>query len=368
MTEHHLFEIYLVCVPGLENLLCAEAVEKGFKKPKPTPGGVSIRGSWADVWRANLQLRGASRVLARIGKFPAAHMAQLDKQARRFAWGEVLRPEIPVRIEATCKKSRIYHSGALKERIANAIEQEFGAVVNDDAEVTVKARLFKNQCTLSIDTSGSGLHKRGHKEAVNVAPMRETMAASMLRFCGYKGKETVVDPMCGSGTFVIEAAEIARRLNPGRSRAFAFEKLLTFDETAWTELKARQNPAETNLRFYGFDQDAGAVRMSGENAKRAGVEDITEFAQQDVAELSASSGPPGLIIANPPYGARIGDGGNVVPLYEALGRVVKERFDGWRFGLVTAHDRLAKATGIEFQRVSDPISHGGIKIKVHASD
>ena len=367
MDPKQQFEIYLVSVPGLESLLCAEAVEKGFKKPKVQQGGVTIRGGWAEVWRANLELRGASRILARIGVFPASHLAQLDKQSRRFPWGDVLRSDVPVRIDVTCKKSRIYHSGAAKERLKKAIEQEFGAPVSDDSDVVLKARIFKNQCTLSIDTSGEGLHKRGHKEIVNVAPMRETMAALILRFCGYKGKEPVVDPMCGSGTFIIEAAEIAMRLNPGRTRAFAFEKLATFDGEAWRILKDRQNPARTDTMFYGSDRDPGAVRMSLDNAKRAGVEDITSFVQQDVTEISAPDGPTGLLIANPPYGARIGDGGDVVRVYEMLGKTVIERFHGWRFGLVTNSDDLAKATGVRFAHVSDPISHGGIKVKVYAT-
>ncbi|MEG3619540.1 N-6 DNA methylase [Magnetovibrio sp. PR-2] len=368
MDSKPTFEIFLVSVPGLESLLCAEAVEKGFKKPKIQSGGVTVRGGWVDVWRANLEMRGASKVLARIGSFPASHLAQLDKQSRRFAWGDVFRSDVPIRIEAFCKKSRIYHSGAAQERLSKAIAQEFGAPVQDDADLVLKARIFKNQCTLSIDTSGEGLHKRGHKQAVNIAPMRETMAAMVLRFCGYKGKEPVVDPMCGSGTFVIEAAEIARRLNPGRSRSFAFENLATFDGDQWEELRARQNLADTDIRFYGSDKDPGAVRMSLENAKRAGVEDHTIFAEQDLSDLSAPNGPRGLLIANPPYGTRIGENGKVAKIYKTLGKTVKQNFAGWRFGLVTNSDALAKATGVRFDKISDPISHGGIKVKVYATD
>ena len=222
MTTAADFEIFLVSPPGLEAVLCAEVSARGFIDPKPVTGGVVLRGGWPEVWRANLEIRGATRVLARIGAFHAGHLAQLDKLARKFPWGEILRPDVPVKVEVTSKKSRIYHAGAAAQRIETAIREELGAPISPDAELCIMARFEDNLCTISVDTSGESLHKRGYKEAVAKAPMRETMASLFLRQCGYDGSETVVDPMCGSGTFVIEAAEIAAKLNPGRSRRFAF--------------------------------------------------------------------------------------------------------------------------------------------------
>src|SRR6185436_2684609 len=220
MTIVSNFEIFVVCPPGLEAVLCAEVQALSFIDPKEVVGGVTVQGGWPEVWRANLEIRGATRVLARIGAFHAGHLAQLDKLARKFPWGQFLRPDVPVQIEVTCKKSRIYHAGAAAQRIETAIREELGAPISSDAELCIKARFEDNLCTVSIDTSGESLHKRGHKEAIAKAPMRETMASMFLRQCGYDGRETVVDPMCGSGTFVIEAAEIAAGLNPGRSRSF----------------------------------------------------------------------------------------------------------------------------------------------------
>src|SRR3989339_677178 len=233
MNADHKLEIFLVAAPGVEVLLCAEAAEKGFKKPTAAKGGVTIWGGWPEVWRANLELRGVSRVLVRIDAFRALHLSQLDKRARRVPWHDFLRPEVPVRVETSCTSSRIYHSGAATQRIAKAIHEELGAPISPDAEVYIKARTDDDLCTISIDTSGSTLHKRGHKEAVNKAPMRETLASLFLRQCGYDCSEPVVDPMCGSGTFIIEAAEIAAGLLPGRSRHFAFEHLVSFDAEAW---------------------------------------------------------------------------------------------------------------------------------------
>ncbi|MCR4378011.1 MAG: class I SAM-dependent RNA methyltransferase [Rhodospirillales bacterium] len=375
MNSGNTLEIFLVAAPGAEALLCAEATEKGFKDPKPGKGGVTIRGDWAEAWRANFELRGASRVLVRIDAFRALHLSQLDKRARRVAWGEFLRPDVPVRVETSCTSSRIYHSGAATQRIAKAIHEELGAPISPDAEVCIKARIDDDLCTISIDTSGSTLHKRGHKEAVNKAPMRETLASLFLRQCGFDGSEPVVDPMCGSGTFVIEAAEIAAGLLPGRSRHFAFEHLVSFDEEAWQQLRARATRMTPNVRFFGYDRDAGAIRMSRANAERAGVEALTEFRQQPISELVPPEGPPdtpldtppGLVIVNPPYGTRLGSVKSLYPLYQALGQTLMTRFHGWRVGLITNSDVLAKKTGLPFAHESAPVSHGGISVKVYST-
>ena len=362
MTAEGDFEIFLVAAPGLESVLCAEARAKGFAQATAIKGGVTIRGGWPEVWRANLQIRGASRVLARIGAFRALHLAQLDKRARRLAWGDVLRTDVPFRVEVSCKSSRIYHSGAAKQRIETAIQETLGATVSPDAEVCIKARIEDDLCTIGVDTSGETLHKRGHKEAVSKAPMRETLASLFLRQCGYDGTEPVVDPMCGSGTFIIEAAEIAAGLNPGRSRHFAFEQLATYEEAAWQRLRGTASGARPAVRFYGSDRDAGAVAMSRANATRAGVADLTEFRQHAISDLVAPSGPPGLVIVNPPYGDRIGDKKRLHPLYRSLGQTLMTRFAGWRVGLVTSEASLARATGLPFAPPAGPVSHGGLRI------
>ncbi len=359
------FEIFLVAIPGLEEPLCAEALEKGFSGAKQTTGGVSFQGTWNDVWRANLELRGASRVLARIGSFHAAHVAQLDKRARAFPWRDVLRKDVPVQVEATCRKSKIYHSGAATQRIATAIREELGAPIEAGADVVIMARIENDLVTISVDTSGGHLHKRGHKEAIAKAPIRETMAAMFLRQCGYTGSETVIDPMCGSGTFVIEAAEIALGLAPGRNRSFAFEKLKTFNASKWATLKSdHAKPQGDAIKLYGFDRDAGAIVAATANATRAGVSDVTAFRKQSISDLTPPEGPPGLIICNPPYGTRIGDKKPLFDLYGAFGKVLRERFKGWRVGFVTADAELAKATGLQLSPLA-PVLHGGLRVKLY---
>jgi putative N6-adenine-specific DNA methylase len=356
--------IFVVAPPGLEPALVSEAVEAGFGEVRTEPGGVSFPGGWTDAWRANLCLRGASRVLVRIGSFRAMHLAQLDKRARKFPWHEVLRPDVPVKVEATCRASRIYHAGAAAERIATAIREELRAPVVADAEVRVMARIEDDLCTISVDSSGEPLHRRGHKEEVGKAPMRETLAALFLRECGFRGTEPVVDPMCGSGTFVLEAAEIATGLAPGRSRSFAFERLATFDADVWAGQRGETTVRDTGFRFHGFDRDAGAIRMSAANATRAGVQGITAFSQQDIAELRPPEGPAGLVIVNPPYGTRIGNRKLLFALHARLGTVLKERFGGWRVGLVTSDEGLARATGLRLGPPGPHVPHGGLKVRL----
>ena len=361
MTAKSDFDIFLVATPGLEGPLCAEARAKGFKA-KTVPGGVMLRGGWPEVWRANLEIRGASRVIARIGEFRANHLSLLDKRARQFPWGDVLRPDVPFRVDVSCKSSKIYHSGAAAQRIERAIAEELGATASPEAEVCVKARIEKDLCTIGVDTSGELLHKRGHKQAVAKAPMRETMASLFLRQCGFDGTEPVVDPMCGSGTFVIEAAEIAAGLQPGRSRRFAFEQLATFDAASWQRMRDAPSGATPAVRFYGSDLDPGAIRMSRANAERAGVAGITEFQERAIEDLAAPAGPPGLVIINPPYGDRIGERARLQSLYRAMGQTLLTRFSGWRVGLVTNEPALAAATGLPFTLDAPPVLHGGLRV------
>lgn len=362
------FEIFLATAPGLEAVLWEEVKSLRFRAAKQVPGGVTVNGNWRDAWRANLKVRGANKVLARINVFRVSHLTELEKRARRVPWGDVMRRDVPFRVEATCRTSKIYHSGAAAQRIEKAIREELGASPAEDAPVTVMARIESDLCTISVDTSGELLHKRGFKVVVNKAPMRETMAALFLRQCGYVGTEPVVDPMCGSGTFVIEAAEIAAGLQPGRERHFAFEQLATFDSEVWNEMRRAPAAEKPTFRFYGSDRDAGAIEMSRANAARAGVADLTEFRQHAVSDLVPPPGPPGLVIMNPPYGDRVGDKKRLEALYRALGETLRTRFSGWRVGLITNEAWLAKATGLPFLPTTAPVAHGGIRVTLFRTD
>ncbi len=354
--------LFLVSVPGLEEALAAEATRAGFAGVTVVHGGVEVTGGLEEAARANVTLRCAVRVLWRVAAFRAMHLAQLDKRARKVAWGDWLRPDVPVKVEASCHRSKIYHDKAAAQRIAGAITAA-GIPVASDGAVVVKARIEDDLCTVSLDTSGEPLHRRGHKTFVGKAPLRETMAAGFLWQMGFDGTQTVVDPMCGSGTIVLEAAETAAGLLPGRSREFAFAQLVGGGNEG---LCPSRSPGylenEEGVRFFGFDRDDGAIRGARGNAERAGVEGLCAFTRQAVSDLEPPEGvAPGIVLTNPPYGARIGERKLLFAVYGALGRVLSERFSGWQVGIVTSDRGLAQATGLGLEPVG-PVDHSGTKV------
>jgi len=354
--------LFLVSVPGLEEALAAEARRAGFAGVTVVHGGVEVTGGLAEAARANVTLRSAVRVLWRVAAFRAMHLAQLDKRARKVAWGDWLRPDVPVKVEASCHRSKIYHDKAAAQRIAGAIVAA-GIPVAGDGPVVVKARIEDDLCTISLDTSGEPLHRRGHKMFVGKAPLRETIAAGFLWQMGFDGTQAVVDPMCGSGTVPLEAAEIAAGLLPGRSREFAFAHLVGGGNEG---LCPSRSPGylgnEEGARFFGFDRDDGAIRGARGNAERAGVDGLCRFERQAVSDLVPPEGvAPGIVLTNPPYGARIGERKLLFAVYGALGRVLAERFSGWQVGIVTSDRGLAQATGLGLEEVG-PVDHSGTKV------
>jgi putative N6-adenine-specific DNA methylase len=354
--------LFLVSVPGLEEALATEAKRAGFTGVTVVHGGVEVAGGLKEAARANLVLRCAVRVLWRVAAFRAMHLAQLDKRARKVAWRDWLDPGVPVKVEASCRSSKIYHHKAAAQRIAGAITAA-GIPVTADGAVVVKARIEDDLCTVSLDTTGEALHRRGHKSFVGKAPLRETMAAGFLWQMGFDGTQAVVDPMCGSGTIVLEAAEIAAGVVPGRSRSFAFEHLVGGGSEGRCPSRS---PAylgkDEGARFFGFDRDDGAIRGARGNAERAGLTDLCRFERQAVSDLMPPEGvAPGIVLTNPPYGGRIGERKLLYALYGALGRVLAERFSGWSVGIITSDRGLAQATGLGLEAIG-PVDHSGTKV------
>lgn len=358
------FEIFLATVPGLEEPLRAEALECGFKSPRIVAGGVRFEGRWEHVWRANLHLRGASRVLARVGRFEARHLSQLAAGTQATDWASLLHPGTPLRVDATCRKSRIYHDRAAAERISEAIARAADARPDPEAALRVLARIDRDVVTLSLDTSGDLLHRRGLKSAVGKAPLRETMAAMFLRQMGFDGHQAVVDPMCGSGTILLEAAGIATGQPAGAARNFAFQSLANFDAEIWAGLMAKSAVRRPlHAPVFGADRDAGAVAATRANLAQAGLADQVDVAHQALSGLMRPDCPAGIMLVNPPYGGRIGAGHKLFALYGTLGRVAREQFGGWRIGVVTTDEKLARATSLPL----DPgayMAHGGLKVRL----
>jgi putative N6-adenine-specific DNA methylase len=338
-------DAFAVTAPGLEAICAGEAVALGVR-PTVGEGGVAWRGSMESVARANLWLRTASRVLVRVAEFKASAFFELELAARRLAWNRFLTPGSTVRFRVTCRKSKLYHSDAVAQRLADAVMRRVPGVkvvtsksaddVGDEGggdaeqEQLFVVRLFHDVCTVSADTSGALLHRRGYRQQLAKAPLRETIAAAMLLGAGWPGDVPLVDPMCGSGTIPIEAAWMARRIAPGRNRDFAFRAWPEFDASMWTRLVDEARSGElprVAAPIAASDRDAGAIEAARANAARGGVESDVSFTVAPISALEPRRGE-GWLISNPPYGVRVGERDRLRNLYAQLGNVARNSRDG----------------------------------------
>jgi putative N6-adenine-specific DNA methylase len=336
-------------------------------------GGVLFAAELPEIYAANLHLRTASRVLVHLGDFYAAAFSELRKKAARLAWEKFLRPGEAVALRVTCHKSRLYHSDAVAERVAGAIADRLGAAPlilrwNDAAEGSlpqlVIVRLVNDRCFIRIDSSGALLHRRGYRQAVAKAPLRETLAAGMLLLAGWEGRSPLLDPFCGSGTIAIEAALMACRMAPGRARRFAFMDWPGFDGALWQRLlsEAEANRQACPTVILAADRDAGAVAMAQANAVRAGVAEWIRF---DCQAVSASLAPQssGWVVTNPPYGVRVSSGKDLRNLYAQFGNVLRDGFADWKVAVLCGEPALLRATNLHFEQQLRLVN-GGLKVSL----
>jgi putative N6-adenine-specific DNA methylase len=358
---------FVVTTPGLEQLTVQEMRVLNLS-PLVEPGGVTFKADLPAVYSANLHLRTASRILARVGQFfYATTFAELRDKASRLPWERFIRPGQPVAIRVTSHKSKLIHTDAVAERLAGAIYDRLGKESPlrkpggdeaPDATQLIVARVERDQVTVSMDTSGELLHRRGYRQAVAKAPLRETLAAAMLLASGWDGQAPLMDPFCGSGTIPIEAALIALGIPPGLNRRFAFMDWPGFDEKSWRALLA-QVPASTavQLPIFASDRDAGAMKMARENAARAGVEDCIHFACQAVSAIT----PPlalGWVVTNPPYGLRVSEGKDLRNLYAQFGNVLRAQASGWQVAVLSSDLMLLGHIGLKLDMSFSTINGG----------
>jgi len=381
-------DLFAVSPPGLEPFTARELRELGIRLNRPSPskdagaakkgedetGGVGFSGSLGDLYRANLYLRTASRVLLRLGSFPAVSFPELRRKAGLLRWEDFLLPGRPVILRATCRGSRLYHEGAVAERIAGAIADRLGKAPplekpGKQAEAFVSqlilVRVVDNLCTLSVDSSGDLLHRRGYRLDTAKAPLRETLAAGMLIASGWDMTSPLLDPFCGSGTIPIEAAMMALRLPPGRRRRFAFMEWLGFDSRIWERLIAGPfEPAVGRLpSITASDRDAGAIAAAMANAERAGLAGSIGFFCRSVSAIEPPSGP-GWIVTNPPYGVRTRTNRDLRNLYPRFGGVLRERCPGWHFAILSSSLSLIRTTGLKIDQKGVPLDNGGLKVSL----
>lgn len=364
--------------PGLEEMLSYEIAKLTGRRGDTSSGGVEFAGGLKDMRRVNLWSRIANRVVVRVDEFHASTFHELERKAKQVDWGRFVAPGQAVRFRVTCKKSKLYHSDAVAERLAAAVKSKVGGnkhiitsegVEDDEAsgDATPDAQLFvvrivDDTCSISADSSGELLHRRGYRQAVAKAPLRETLAAAMVVGSGWDMKRPLVDPMCGAGTIAIEAAMIARRIAPGLNRRFAFENWPRHDAAAWTSEvdAARSEQLEKSpARIVASDRDEGAIAAANANAERAGVSGDIQF---DVRALSAADVPdePCWIVTNPPYGMRVGEGASLRDLYAQLGKMVRSR-GGYHVALLSADSELEDQMKMSLREVFRT-SNGGIPV------
>ena len=375
-------DLFAVCQPGLETALHRELVLLGLLPESPGPqtsgekGGLAFKGSLQDLYRANLHLRTASRVLLRFAGLEACSFAEFRKKASHLPWEKYIRPGQDLVIRVTCHRSKLYHSDAVAERLAGAVSDRLGQAVRQvkaDEESGVfpqmiLARFVDDHCTISLDTSGTVLHKRGYRLETAKAPLRETLAAGLLITAGWDGSSPLIDPFCGSGAIPIEAVLIARRMAPGKQRRFAFMDWPGFDLVGWQKIMSQAEMEERPLavEVFASDRDAGAVRMAQANAARAGVEEDIHFS---CMALSAIQPPatPGWVITNPPYGRRISAHKDLRNLYAQLGNVMRVLCPGWQIGFLCNDDMLAGQTRLAIESKTN-LTNGGLPVRFYISN
>jgi len=381
-------KLFAVCSPGLELFTAQELHQLGLidshsppqsenilteKGPQYESGGIEFRGSLHDVYRANLYLRTSSRVLVRLGEFYASTFPELRRKASRLLWEKYLTPERPIALRVTCQKSRLYHEGAVAERLTGAITDSLGNPspvqkyyedLGTGLPQLIVVRLVDNLCTISIDSSGALLHKRGYRLATAKAPLRETHASGMVIASGWNTISPLLDPFCGSGTIPIEAALLARRVPPGYARRFAFMDWPNFDSKFWNKLLANAGKAIVSAipKIIASDRDAGAIQAAQANAERAGVADCIQFSCKALSAIDPPPGP-GWVVTNPPYGVRLKKTNDLRNLYAQLGKVLRSKCPGWHVTILCENIHLIRNTGLEPDK-GISMMNGGLKVKL----
>lgn len=343
---------------GLEEVLGSELRTLGVAGVQPATGGVHFRGTLADGYRSCLWLRTANRVLRPLDRFACQTPQQLYEGIRSLPWESFLSPAMTLAVDASLRDAALTHSryAALKAKdaIVDRMRDVCGRRPNIDPaapDLAVNLHLRGNDCTVSLDLAGAGLHRRGYRLERTVAPLRETLAAGLLQLSGWDGTTPFVDPMCGSGTLPIEAALLATRTAPGLARTFAFQNWPDFDAGCWQALRdeAHQLRRPAAAPIIGADRDPRALKIARENASRLPAGAVISWRQADFAALPAPPGN-GTLLVNPPYGTRLGDGEELARLYRAIGDTFKQHWTGWTAWLFTANLAAAKRIGLKAGR------------------
>jgi putative N6-adenine-specific DNA methylase len=344
-------QFFVSCPKGMVEPLEAELIEMGLKPYDRAQNGVFFDSNWKDCYRVNLQSRFASRVLMPVLNFVAYQPEELYNQIRNHDFTKYIKPNQTLTIDASTKDSMLKDQRFIAMKVKDAIVDQFRDryevrpdVDNERPDLAVYVKAYKNRFSVAIDTSGESLFMRGYRLESGDAPLKENLAAGLLQLAEWDCKTPIVDPMCGSGTILIEAAMKLMNIAPGVMRkSFGFMKLQNFNPDVWNEVVneaiEKELPDCGDVHFYGYDMDKRVLMKAIENAKRAGVNEFIQFKREEVVSLKAPI-EKGVIITNPPYGARLGDEDNLKDVYRDFSHTLKNEFKGWNAWILSGNKDL----------------------------
>jgi len=364
------------CPRGLEALLADDLAAAGGTAVKAVPGGVAFQGDWEACYRANLESRIATRVLWRVAQGAYANEDDVYRLAARVEWPRLFEVDNTLRVYVTAQRSPLRSLEFATLRVKDAVCDRFRdacgrrpSVDTRHPDVRVHLFLTADFATLYLDTSGEALYQRGHKIAKVEAPLKENLAAGILRLAGWTPGVPLLDPMCGSGTFLLEAAQMSLADAPGLSRdagEFGLERLANFDGSLWRRLRteAAQRRVEAQpLPIWGSDVAADATARAKQNLAHAGFDDLVTVERADILDRAAPAAE-GILVANPPYGERLGNGEALAEFYPKLGDALKKNFPGWRCYLLSADTQLPKRIGLKPSKKT-PLFNGPLECRLY---
>ncbi len=359
-----IMEFFAICAPGLEKLCLKEisTLPMSVQDASLVEGGVMFKGRLWDMYLANLHLRTASRILMRIGELKATNFNQLEKKLSDFPWELYLSSDENLNISVSTHQSRLYHKDAIAEIVLKSIRNRIGNTASSNSSEHMFIRGMDDRFTLSIDTSGELLHKRGLKIHVGHAPIRETTAAAILQLAGYDPSEPLLDPLCGSGTFSLEAAMIAANIPAGWYRKFAFMNGRSFEEGRWKHIRReaeKQIMLSDQPLIFASDKNAKIADSLEKNISEYGLSKMIRVSCADIFESKPLS-HPGLIVINPPYGKRIGTYRDSEEFFIKLCQHLHRNYRKWKFAILVPNNLFLQHIPFRFRSV--PIFHGGINL------
>lgn len=364
---------FATCPRGLERLLVEDLAGLGAQGVEAIPGGVQFRGDWRVCYRANLHSRIATRVLWRAAHAGYRNEDDIYRLALDTPWERWFLVEQTIRVDVGALKSPLKSIDFVALRIKDAVCDRFRrdagrrpSVDTRQPDVRVYGFVHGEQCTLYLDTSGAPLFQRGFRQKTVEAPLKENLAAGLLRLSGWQPGSVLLDPMCGSGTVLLEAAQIALRIAPGSRRAFAFQRLRSYDPEAWETIlntaRAAELPA-AEVSLFGSDQSPVAIRASLANLDRAGLLPAVRLQTADVMNIDAPAAT-GFMIANPPYGERVSHAEELAQFYPRLGSALKKRFAGWTCCFLSADTRMPQLLRLTPTRKT-PLFNGALECRLY---